>query len=123
MCGDHIESNCSTFLFISRQNSLSLVYCINTDPKQFNPTERNPGIQPITFLFMFLLYKQHLAPCTVSIYEVLKKEKELNLEVLECFLAKFKELEYLEIQKRTKKLILQKKKQLTSKCPKICLKF
>ena len=45
-----------------------------------------------------------------------------NLEVLEPGLQIFKKQEYLETLKLERMLILLKKKQLTLKCLKICLK-
>ncbi len=51
-----------------------------------------------------------------------KEVKEWSLEGLERFQPIFKNLEYLEIQRRVKKLIHQKKKQFTLKWQKKCLK-
>ena len=58
----------------------------------------------------------------MKLKELLKEVIELNLEVLEFFQQIFKKLEYQEILKLVKKLILQKKKLFTLKCQKTCLK-
>ena len=46
-----------------------------------------------------------------------------RVELRGYFLVKYKKLGSQEIQKIMKKLIHQRKKQFTSKCLKICLKF
>ena len=56
-----------------------------------------------------------------EIKNTLKRGERVELRGFGIFPLKYKKLEYLEILKLVKKLILQQKKLLTLKCQKKCL--